>query len=449
MKFAMAVDVKKLIEFGQLKFLKELLVEQEPATVLEMIKELPSEEILIVFRLLPKDTAAIVFTELETDEQLKLLSLFKEEKAKEIIENMDPDDRVELFDEMPANVVKKLLDYLSPEERKQTLTLLNFPEDSAGRIMTPYYLDVKANMTVEEALKHIKKVGNTKETIYTLFAIDDDRKLSGVLELKDLIFSDSNTLIKELMNEDPIYVTVFQDREEVYQIMRDYDLLALPVTDSEKRLVGIITIDDIVDVIEDEATEDIQKMAAVGVTESSYLHTSIWKLVKSRVFWLITLLVLESAVGFIIDGYSEILQKITILAAFIPTINAMGGNTGGQISAIMIRSMAIGDVESSDMKKIFYKEVVIGSILGSILTVIMALRAFVSTQNIMIILSLSASLLIVILISNLLGAFLPFFAKKIRIDPAVISGPLISTLMDLISMSVYFAVSTMLLKNYL
>lgn len=449
MKIDMKVDVKKLIKLGQLKFLKELLIEQEPASIVQMIFELPPEELLIVFRLLPKDYAAFVFSELEIDDQINLLSLFKEERVKDIIEEMDPDDRAELFEEMPANVVKKMLTYLSPEERKNTLILLNYPEESAGRIMTPYYLDLTANMKVSQALKHIKEIGDTKETIYTLFVIDEKRNLSGVLELKDLIFANDDDLVRDLMNEKPISVTVYTDQEHAYKIMRDYDFLALPVTDSEERLVGIITIDDMVDVIEDEATEDIQKMAGMSKTDTSYMHTSIWKLIKSRVFWLIMLLLLGSVVSFIIDGYSEILQKITILAAFIPTINAMGGNTGGQMSAIMIRSLAVGDVDSSHMKKIFLKELLIGIILGVILSIIMILRALMNTTDIYVIMSLSFSLLFVIIISNLLGTFLPFFAKKIKIDPAVISGPLISTLMDLISMTIYFSISALLLKNYI
>ncbi|MDN5346072.1 magnesium transporter [Petrotoga miotherma DSM 10691] len=449
MKVEVKVDIKKLINEKEFKLLKELLKEQEPARIVEMIEELPQDEKIVVFRFLPKDTAAEVFSHLEKDDQMELLSLFKEDKLKEIIENMEPDDRADLLEELPANVVKRLLAHLSNEERQNTLTLLNYPEYSAGRIMNPNFLDLKENMTVKEALQHIKVEGNKKETIYTLFVIDNTRKLKGTVELKDLIFSEEDEFIKNIMNENPIYSTVYDDEEEVARIMQDYDLLAIPVTDSEKRLVGIITIDDIVDVLEESATEDIQKMAAVGVTETSYFHTSIWALIKSRVIWLGALLLFESIAVFVIEGFSDVLQKITVLAAFMPTINAIGGNTGSQMSAIVIRSMAVGDIEEDDFKKVLSKELFSGIILGIILGIIMFLRSIVNTREPLIMLSLSLSIIIVVMISNLLGAILPFFAKKIHLDPALISGPFISTLMDILSMFFYFSISALLLKDLL
>jgi magnesium transporter len=449
LKVEVKVDIKKLINEKEFKLLKELLKEQEPAKIVEMIEELPHDEKIVVFRFLPKDTAAEVFSQLEKDDQMELLSLFKEDKLKEIIENMEPDDRADLLEELPANVVKRLLAHLSPEERQNTVILLNYPEYSAGRIMNPNFLDLKESMTVKEALNHIKDEGNKKETIYTLFVIDNTRKLKGTVELKDLIFSEENEIIKNIMNETPIYSTVYDDEEEVARVMQDYDLLAIPVTDSEKRLVGIITIDDIVDVLEESATEDIQKMAAVGVTETSYFHTSIWELVKSRVIWLGALLLFESIAVFVIEGFSDVLQKITVLAAFMPTINAIGGNTGSQMSAIVIRSMAVGDIEEDDFKKVLGKEFFSGIILGIILGIIMFLRSIVNTREPLIMLSLSLSIIIVVMISNLLGAILPFLAKKIHLDPALISGPFISTLMDILSMFFYFSISALLLKDLL
>ncbi|KUK84024.1 MAG: Magnesium transporter [Petrotoga mobilis] len=449
MKVEVKVDIKKLINEKEFKLLKELLKEQEPARIVEMIEELPHDEKIVVFRFLPKDTAAEVFSHLEKDDQMELLSLFKEDKLKEIIENMEPDDRADLLEELPANVVKRLLAHLSNEERQNTLILLNYPEYSAGRIMNPNFLDLKENMTVKEALQHIRDEGNKKETIYTLFVIDNTRKLMGTVELKDLIFSEEDALIKDIMNKNPIFSTVYDDEEEVARIMQDYDLLAIPVTDSEKRLVGIITIDDIVDVLEESATEDIQKMAAVGVTETSYFHTSIWELIKSRVIWLGALLLFESIAVFVIEGFSDVLQKITVLAAFMPTINAIGGNTGSQMSAIVIRSMAVGDIEENDFKKVLARELFSSVILGIILAIIMFLRSIVNTREPLIMLSLSLSIIIVVIISNLLGAILPFFAKKIHLDPAMISGPFISTLMDILSMFFYFSISALLLKDIL
>ncbi|PNR97037.1 magnesium transporter [Petrotoga sp. 9PWA.NaAc.5.4] len=447
MKVEVVVDIKKLIAEKQFKVLKEVLIEQEPVTVVKMIEELPPDEKIIVFRFLPKDTAAEVFSELEKDDQMELLSLFKEETLRDIIESMDADDRASLLEELPANVVKRLLSYLSEEERKNTLILLNYPEDSAGRIMNPDFLDLKESLLVKEALEKIRSQGKEKESIYTLFVIDAKRKLKGVLELKDLIFAQEDQLVKDIMNEDPIYVTVYDDQEKVARIMQDYNLLAIPVTDSEKRLVGMITIDDMVDVLEDSATEDIQRMAAIGVTETSYFHTSLWELVKNRVIWLAALLLFESVAVFVIEGFSEVLQKITILAAFMPTINAIGGNTGSQMSAIIIRSMAVGDIEEKDFKKVIFKEITSGLVLGIILGVIMFLRSLLNTQEFLIMSSLALSILIVVIISNILGAILPFLAKKMRLDPALISGPFISTLMDIISMVVYFSIASFLLKD--
>lgn len=447
MKVEVVVDIKKLIAEKQFKVLKEVLIEQEPVTVVKMIEELPPDEKIIVFRFLPKDTAAEVFSELEKDDQMELLSLFKEETLRDIIESMDADDRASLLEELPANVVKRLLSYLSEEERKNTLILLNYPEDSAGRIMNPDFLDLKESLLVKEALEKIRSQGKEKESIYTLFVIDAKRKLKGVLELKDLIFAQEDQLIKDIMNEDPIYVTAYDDQEKVARIMQDYNLLAIPVTDSEKRLVGMITIDDMVDVLEDSATEDIQRMAAIGVTETSYFHTSLWELVKNRVIWLAALLLFESVAVFVIEGFSEVLQKITILAAFMPTINAIGGNTGSQMSAIIIRSMAVGDIEEKDFKKVISKEITSGLVLGIILGVIMFLRSLLNTQEFLIMSSLALSIVIVVIISNLLGSILPFLAKKMHLDPALISGPFISTLMDIISMFVYFSIASLLLKD--
>jgi magnesium transporter len=449
MKIEVKVDIKRLINEKEFKVLKELLKDEEPADIVGMIEELPHDEKIVVFRFLPKDTAAEVFSQLEKDDQMELISLFKEDKLKEIIENMEPDDRADLLEELPANVVKKLLSHLSDEERKNTLALLNYPEDSSGRIMNPNFLDLKENMTTKEALLYIKKEGSKKETIYTLFVIDNTRKLKGVVELKDLIFAQEEEKVKNIMDEDPTYVTVYENEEEVARIMQDYDLLAIPVVDSEKRLVGIITIDDIVDVLEESATEDIQKMAAVGVTETSYFHTSIFELVKSRVIWLGALLLFESVAVFVIEGFSDVLQKITILAAFMPTINAIGGNTGGQMSAIIIRSMALGDIDDNDLKKVLKKEIISGIILGIILGIIMFLRAIINTREPMIMLSLALSIVVVVIVSNLLGAILPFIAKKMKLDPALISGPFIATLMDILSMFFYFSIALFLLKDLL
>jgi len=440
MKFTVKIDVKKFIEKGNFRTLKTILEDQEPATILEMIEDLPPEEKVIVFRLLPKELAAHIFSELEPDEQTKLLSLFKEDRIRDILSNMDPDDRAELFDEMPANVVKKLISYLTPEDREITMELLNYPPNSAGRLMTPEYVDLEENMSVNEALKHVRETGKNKETIYTLFVIDKTRKLLGTVELKDLIFADPETKIRDIMKPDPIFVYTTTNQEEVAMIMKKYDLLVIPVVDSEERLVGIITIDDIVDVIEEEATEDIYKMASMETIRTSYLHTSPWNLFRKRVIWLILLLLLESINGNIIKGFDEVLKGMVVVAAFIPTMIGTGGNTGAQISALIIRGFALGELKLKDWWKVLLREAGMGLVIGGVLATVLFLRAFIISHDITVNLAVSVALLTVVVYSNTLGAILPFLARLLKVDPAMMAGPLLTTIIDVTGIGIYFLI---------
>ncbi len=446
MKVRVQVDIKRFIENGDFRTLKTILTQQEPAEILEMIEELPPDEKIIVFRLLPKDQAALVFSELETDDQMALIELFKEERLREIISSMDPDDRADLLEEMPANVVNKLLSYLTPDERKITLSLLNYPENSAGRLTTPKCLELYSTMTVSEALEKIRKEGKDKETVHLMPVIEKSRKLLGTVELQDLIFADPNSFVEQIMNSEPIFVYATTDQEEVAQIMRKYDLFVVPVVDSEQRLIGIITIDDVVDVIDEEATEDIQKMSSMVTTEEPYLHVSGWKLIFRRLPWLVALLLLESINGNVIAKFEHFLASLPIVAAFMPTMMDTGGNIGSQISALVIRGMALGEIRSKDWWKIILREVLIGSVLAAILGATLFFRSMMISPSLKVAFSVSLALAVVVIFANTVGAILPFLARLIRIDPAIMAGPLLTTIVDVSGIMMYFLVVHSILK---
>ncbi len=446
MKVKIQIDIRKLIERGDFRTLKMLLEDQDPNVIYEMIEELETSEKAVVFRLLNKELAAEVFSKLEPDEQYELVKLLTDDEIKSIFKNMDPSDRAELLDELPADVVTKLLSFLPKSEREQTLEVLNYPENSAGRLMSPYFIYVTKSMTVQQALDKVRKFGKDAETIYTIFVVEEDRTLIGNVKLEDLLFAEPDTLIEEIYTPDPIYVKTNTDQEEVAELMKKYDLNAIPVVDNDMRLVGIITIDDIVDVIDEEATEDIHKMAGMSVTTTSYFHTSPLIFIKNRLPWLVGLLLLQSVNAFIVHRYEEVLATIPIIAAFMTTMVDAGGNTGGQSSTLIIRSMALGDIELKDWWKVLLRESYVGLVLGSILGAVLFVRGLMISHNIMVNFSAALSLLIIIVFANVLGSMLPFIGKLMRIDPAIMAGPLITTIADLAGIWIYFAVVTYMLR---
>lgn len=377
---------------------------------------------------------------------MALIELFKEEKLKEIISSMSPDDRAELLEEMPANVVNRLLSYLTPEERKETLSLLNYPENSAGRLTTPKCVELHPEMTIREAFDKIRREGKDKETIYLMPVIDHQRKLLGVVSLEDLIFADPDGLVEQVMDEQPVYVYATTDQEEVAQIMRKYDLVAVPVVDSEQRLIGIITIDDVVDVIDEEATEDIQKMSSMVVTEQSYFHTSSWQFFTNRLPWLVVLLLLGTLSSGIIARFESLLASLPIIAAFMPAMVDTGGNIGSQISALVIRGMALGEIEQKDWWKVLLREFLIGAMLAGVLALTVLIRVIFVTRVSQVMLAVSIALFVVVVVSNIIGAVLPFIAKVFRIDPAIMAGPLLTTIVDLMGIAVYFQIVNLLLS---
>jgi len=446
MKVKMQIDIRKLIERGDFRTLKMLLEDQDANVVYEMIEELQTSEKAIVFRLLHKDLAAEVFSKLEPDEQFELVKILTDDEIKSIIKNMEPADRAELFDELPADVVTRLLSFLPKSEREQTIEILNYPENSAGRLMSPYFVYVAKSMNVQQALDKVRKFGKDAETIYTIFVVEEDKTLIGTLKLEDLLFSEPDTPIEDMYTPDPVYVKASTDQEEVAELMKKYDLNAIAVVDNDMRLIGIVTIDDIVDIIDEEATEDIHKMAGMSVTTTSYFHTSPLVFIKNRLPWLVGLLLLESVNAFTIKSFEDALVKVPILAAFMSTMVDAGGNAGGQSSTLIIRSMSLGEIKLKDWWRVFLRELLVGTIIGGILGAVLFVRGFMISNNVLVNISAALALLIIIIFANVIGAMLPFIGKLFKIDPAVMSGPLITTIADLGGMFIYFVIATAMLR---
>ncbi|HHY45968.1 MAG TPA: magnesium transporter, partial [Firmicutes bacterium] len=361
-------EIKDLFERKDFAVLKALMANENPADIAEILPKLTREQKAILFRLLGKEEAVAVFEFLQPDEQQSLLEGFHESTVKEIIEEMSPDDRAHLLDEMPAGVARRLLTLMSPEEREMTNLLLGYEENTAGRIMTPEYLDLKQNMTVDEALTRVRRIGQEKETVYYGYVMDDRRKLIGVVSLRELVLADPSKKIAEIANRNVISVSTDEDQEQVASIFRKYDFLALPVVDREKRLVGIVTVDDIMDVIEDEATEDIYRAGGLSVPEeTSYFHLGLHRIVRQRFGWLLVLLLTNTLTGNIILGQSNMLKGVVSLAAFIPLLIDSGGNVGSQSSTVVVRGLALRQITLRDAAWVLAKEGGVGFLLGIIL----------------------------------------------------------------------------------
>ena len=435
--------ITKLIEEKNYSKIKKLLIEMNEFDIAEILNDLPPKEIIKIFRLLPKDIGADVFSYLESDTATLIISSLSDAEAVEIINDMYADDATDLFEEMPANVVKKLLNKVDPETRKNINQLLKYPENSAGSLMTVEYLDFKEYITIKDAIKKIKKEYEDAETINTCFVTDKKKKLIGVVKLKDLIINDEDTPVNEIMNEEFMYVSTLTDQEEVAKTFQDYDLTSMPVVDSENKLVGIITIDDVIDIMEEEATEDIERMAAILPTEKSYLKLSIFDLFKSRIPWLFVLMISATLTGKIIEHYETALSSYIILTAFIPMLMNTGGNAGGQSSATIIRALSLGDIEYKDTLKVVLKEFGTALLAGLALAIVnFGKLMIIDKVELNIAMVISLSLFVTVCAAKSIGSFLPILAKKIGFDPTVMAGPFITTLVDAISLFVYFAIAT-------
>ncbi len=433
-------EIQQLIDEHRFFELKNVLDESAPADVEELLNNVRSDDWLIVFRLLPKELAADVFSELEPNEQADLLSRFRDFRIRDIIQELDPDDRTELFEELPAEIVDKLIGYLEPADRKEALRLLGYPEESVGREMTPEFVALREDWTVKQSLDFIRNSAPDTETIYTAYVLGPRRKLLGVLSLRDIILARDDEIISEIMNPNPIIVSTRDDREEAARILAKYDFLALPVVDSQGFMVGIVTVDDVIEVLEDEATEDIERMASIEPIDSPYLNVGPWGLVKSRVFWLATLLLLQGFTASIMGRFEDLIAGMVLITFFVPTLVGVGGNTGSQISAMIIRGLSVGDISSKDIRRIIGKELLVGLILAVILSILLFGRALLLEPKFDVAFAVSIALGAVVLYSNLIGAVLPIGAKKVGLDPAVMAGPVITTLVDITGIAMYFGI---------
>lgn len=433
----------ELMDKGAYIQLKQELNEENAADLAEYFEELSAEKQLFIFRLLTKDMAAEVFSYMDSDTQEHIVHSITDKEVRNIVDEMFLDDTVDFLEEAPANLVKKVLRNTDAETRALINRFLNYPENSAGSLMTIEFVKLRGGMTVDVAMKQIKRTGMDKETIYTCYVIDGQRKLIGVVPLRTLICAKDEELVQDLMEEDVVSVHTTDDQEEVAQIFKKYNWMALPVTDLENRLVGIITVDDIVDVIEQETTEDMEKMAALLPSDEEYLKTPVTKLARNRIVWLCVLMISGTLSSAIISGYDAILSQAVQLAAFIPVLTGTGGNAGSQTSATIIRGMSLGDIRPRDILRVMGKEIQVGMICGVLLAALNFIKQtiFSPSTDIMVDLTVSVSMGFVVVVAKTMGCVLPIGAKVCKLDPAIMAGPLITTVVDAVALVIFFNVA--------
>lgn len=442
----MVIEIKELIERNKLLELCEYLQELNSVDVANQLMDLEDEELVLVFRVLPKDIAAEVFSYLDKDSQQHIVESITDREVTQIVDKLFLDDTVDFIEELPANVVKKVIRNTSPQKRELINQFLQYAQYSAGSIMTIEFVDLKAYMTVKEAINHTRKTGTTKETLETCFIIDQARHLLGSVTLKDLILSEDDMIIEDIMDTNLISVQTSVDQEEVAHLFKAYDLVTMPVVDKENRLVGMITIDDVVDIIEQENTEDFQKMAAMAPNEEPYLKTPVLSLAKHRIIWLLVLMISATVTGRIIQGFEEVIQSVVILASFIPMLMDTGGNAGSQSSTLIIRGLALGEITTHDYLKVMFKELRIGSVVAIVLSVVNFLRIyFIEHVEFMVGITVCASLFFTVILAKVVGSILPIIAKKLKFDPAIMASPLITTIVDAFALIVYFMLARTLL----
>lgn len=440
--------VKQLLEEKKYKEAKVELNELNSSDVAELLEDIESNEIIKVFKLINKDKAAEVFSYLPVEQETEIISLLSDKEAVSLLDEMYADDATDLLGEMPANLVRRLLKQCTAETRNDINKLLNYPENSAGSIMTVEYAELKENRTIKQAIEKLRKEMEDYETVNICFVLDAERKLIGYIHLKDIICADENDLVKDIVQKDVIFCKTTEDREEVAKMFQKYDLTAMPVVDSENRMVGIITIDDIMDVLEEENTEDIEKMAAINHgTNKTYLKTGIFETWKSRIPWLLILMLSATFTGKIIESYEQALTSYVILTAFIPMLMGSAGNAGGQASVTIIRSLSLGDIEFKDIWKVIWKELRVALLCGITLSVVNLIKLIlIDRVTFKVATVVSLTLFATVIISKLIGCTLPILVKKIKLDPAVMASPIITTIIDALSLVIYFQIATHLLS---
>lgn len=434
------IFVELLIQH-QFKAVRSILDVMNEVDIASLLSELDDKELALAFRLISKDKAAEVFANMNNSMQTYLVEMFTEKELRELLDDLYMDDTVDLLEELPANLVTRILDTVSQSERNMINLLLNYPDDSAGSIMTTEYVGLRQAMTVEESMAHIKRTGIHKETIYTCY-VTDKRKLIGIVTAKELMTSDDNAVISDLMETEIISVSTHTDKEEVAQLFRKYDLLAIPVLDAEGLMVGIVTFDDAMDVMVEEATEDITKMAAMSPSEQSYFETSVFSHAKHRIAWLLVLMFSATLTGTIITKYEDAFAAIPLLVSFIPMLMDTGGNCGSQSSTLIIRGIALNEIQFRDFFRVMFKEFRVSIIVGVVLAVANGVRILIMYHDVSLALVIGLSLSVTIVLSKLIGCMLPLLAKKINLDPAIMAAPLITTMVDTCSILVYFNIAT-------
>ena len=422
------------------------LLEMNVVDIATLLEDVDRDDLVILFRILPKDTAAEVFSYLNKVDRAHIIESLTDREISGIIEKLFMDDTVDFIEEMPANIVKKVLKNTDDDTRKMINSLLSYPDDSAGSIMTTEFVDIKKEMTVMDAIAHIRKTGVDKETIDTLYVIDSNRKLEGIVPIRKILLSDENLLIEDIMDTNFVYIYTLDDQEDVASMFKKYDYFSMPVTDSENRLVGIITIDDILDIIEEENEEDFAKMNALAPSDEEYLDSSVYSLAKQRIMWLLILMISATFTGIIIRQYESVLSSVVILASFIPMLMDTGGNSGSQSSTLIIRGLALGELEITDYPKILWKEFRVSILVGLVLAFINFLRIYwLERVDFIVSLTVCISLFATVVLAKVVGGMLPLIAKKFKLDPAIMAAPLVTTIVDTFALMVYFSTATLLM----
>jgi len=438
-------QLEMLLEHGNLEGAKSLLVPVKAVDIAEAIENLPESMQAIAFRLLSKTEAIDVYEHLDSTVQQTLIEEFKRQEVIEIVEQMSPDDRARLFDELPAKVVRRLLAEMSPKERKQTALLLGYQEDTAGRIMTPEYISLKDSLTVEQALQQIRTQANASEIIYYLYVTDASRHLTGIVSLRDLVLSSPEVLLADIVTREVVSVYTDTDQEEVARLIQRYDLLAIPVIDREQRLVGVVTVDDVIDILEQETTEDIYTLGGVQSDGDNYFQTNLIAVARKRVVWLFVLLLTNTVTGSIIQSQEAVLQQVVALASFIPLLTGTGGNVGAQSSTVVIRGLNTDEIRSLGPGYVIIREAFAGILLGAILGSVATVWSFWLQGSILVSVAVGASLIAIALLASLAGSALPFLFRGLGLDPALMSAPFITTAVDVLGVLIYFYIARLVL----
>ncbi len=446
-------QIEELVERKRWPELKDILIQMAPADIAQILDELPEDRLPLLYRLLPKELAAEVFVEMEPELQELLIKTFSDTELKEVLDELYVDDTVDIVEEMPASVVKRILQHADPETRKSVNEILKYPEDSAGSIMTTEFVDLKKDLTVADAIKRIRRTATDKETINICYVTDPSRHLLGIVSIRTLLLSDEDDIIGDIMDTNVIYVNTLEDKEVVAQDFSRYDFLAIPVVDTEERLVGIVTFDDAIDVMEDEATEDIEKMAAITPSEKPYLRTSVVSTYKARIPWLLLLMISATFTGIIITTFEDALSAYVVLTSFIPMLMDTGGNCGSQASVTVIRGLSLNEIEFSDILAVIWKEIRVAVLCGVTLAVTNFLKMMLVDRLIMgntgltvpVAAVICLTLVFTVFCAKVVGCTLPMLAKKVGFDPAVMASPFITTIVDAISLMIYFQFATWIL----